>query len=94
MPSEDALLHPFGLNFIRRQHKRDVNDTRAEPNASGFAEFNCSIKCLVGLCLSETKKKSIVVLQKGFFSSDLFKEDDFKQKKHYPILELTASKAH
>lgn len=42
------------------------------------------------------QKQSIVVLWKGSFSSawNSFRKDDLKQKKHYPILEVTVSKAH
>lgn len=54
LASEDAQLHAFSLKF-HQKHKRDINDTRAKPNASGFTEYNCNIKCLVGLRLLETK---------------------------------------
>lgn len=47
-------------------------------------------------CVFWKQKQSIVILWKGSFSSawNSFKKDDLKQKKHYPILEVTVSKAH
>lgn len=47
-------------------------------------------------CVFRKQKQSIVILWKGSFSSawNSFRKDDLKQKKYYPILEVTVSKAH
>lgn len=53
-------------------------------------------KCLVGLCLLETKTIYCDTLERFLLicMELILKKDDLKQKKHYPILEVTVSKAH